>query len=86
LIAHELRGQGGMFGYPLITVFRKSLYEVKKPPCREDNSNLEVVKAHIDTMRAVLREQVEGDGGQVGQALFKTLKMAINKYSPKSGE
>lgn len=82
LIAHELRGQGGTFGYPLITVFGKSLYEVTKPPCREDDSNLEIVKAHIDTMRAVLREKIEGDGGELGQSLFKALKMAITKYSP----
>jgi CheY-like chemotaxis protein len=83
IVAHELRGQGGTFGYPLITVFAKSLYEVTKPPCRQDDSNLEIVKAHIDTMRAVLRDKIEGDGGELGQALFKALKMAINKYAPQ---
>ncbi|MCB2108815.1 MAG: response regulator, partial [Rhodobacteraceae bacterium] len=55
LIAHELRGQGGTFGYPLITVFAKSLYDVTKPPCPHDDAMLEIVKAHIDTMRAVIR-------------------------------
>jgi len=82
LIAHELRGQGGTFGYPLITVFAKSLYELTKPPCRQDDPFLEIVKAHIDTMRAVIREKIEGDGGDIGQALFKALKLAINKYPP----
>jgi CheY-like chemotaxis protein len=86
LIAHELRGQGGTFGYPLITVFGKSLYELTKPPCRQDDANLEIVKAHIDTMRAVLREKIEGDGGEMGQALFKALKAAITKYSAKPPE
>lgn len=85
LIAHELRGQGGTFGYPLITVFGKSLYDVTKAPCRQDDAGLEIVKAHIDTMRAVLREKIEGDGGEMGQALFKALKMAITKYAPPSG-
>jgi CheY-like chemotaxis protein len=86
LIAHELRGQGGTFGYPLITVFGKSLYEVTKPPCQQDDSSLEIVKAHIDTMRAVLREKIEGDGGEMGQALFKALKTAINKFSTKPAQ
>ena len=81
LIAHELRGQGGTFGYPLITVFAKSLYELTKPPCREDDASLEIVKAHIDAMRAVIREKIGGDGGEVGQMLFKALKMAIAKFS-----
>jgi len=81
LIAHELRGQGGTFGYPLITVFGKSLYDVTKPPCRTDDAGLEIVKAHIDTMRAVLREKIAGDGGELGQQLFKALKLAIAKFS-----
>jgi len=86
LIAHELRGQGGTFGYPLITVFAKSLYDVTKPPCSQDDNMLEIVKAHIDAMRAVMREKIEGDGGEVGQALFKMLKQAITKYAPKQPE
>ncbi len=86
LIAHELRGQGGTFGYPLITVFGKSLYELTKPPCRQDDASLEIVKAHIDTMRAVLRDKIEGDGGEVGQMLFKALKMAIAKYAPPAAQ
>ncbi|MSO99380.1 MAG: response regulator [Rhodospirillaceae bacterium] len=86
LIAHELRGQGGTFGYPLITVFAKSLYDVTKPPCQQDDALLEIVKAHIDAMRAVIREKIEGDGGAVGQALFKILKQAITKYAVKPAE
>ena len=45
-IAHELRGQGGTFGYPLITLFAKSLYETTAYPCREDDNNLEICRAH----------------------------------------
>jgi hypothetical protein len=37
-------------------------------------------------MRAVLREKIEGDGGEMGQMLFKALKAAINKYSTKPAE
>jgi CheY-like chemotaxis protein len=86
LIAHELRGQGGTFGYPLITVFAKSLYDVTKPPCRQDDAMLEIVKAHIDAMRAVMREKIAGDGGEIGQQLFKILKQAIAKYTAKPAE
>jgi CheY-like chemotaxis protein len=86
LVAHELRGQGGTFGYPLITLFAKSLYEVTKPPCNQDDAMLEIVKAHIDAMRAVMREKIEGDGGEIGQALFKSLKLAISKHATKPAE
>ena len=80
-IAHELRGQGGTFGYPLITLFGKSLYETTAYPCREDDANLEICRAHLDTLRAVIRERIEGDGGAIGRQLMEALNQAIAKYA-----
>lgn len=79
LLAHELRGQGGTFGYPLITTFAKSLYEATGDGCRLDDSAVEIVKAHIDAMRAVIRDKVAGDGGDTGRALLMGLKSAIDR-------
>lgn len=79
LVAHELRGQGGTFGYPLITVFAKSLYEATRPGCSEQDSHLGVVEAHIDAMRAVIRDRISGDGGEVGRELLRTLTQAITR-------
>lgn len=81
LIAHELRGQGGTFGYPLISIFAKMLYDYTQPGCREDNNSLEIVKTHVDSMRAVIRDRVSGDGGQLGKDLLKALKIAIDRFS-----
>ncbi len=82
LTAHELRGEGGTFGYPLITLFGKSLYEATGPGCRQDDAALEVVKAHIDAMRAVIRDRVAGDGGETGRELYATLQAAIARWRP----
>ena len=81
LIAHELRGQGGTFGYPLISIFGKMLYECTGEGCNEDDSAVEIAKAHVDAMRAVIREKVAGDGGQIGRDLLKALKIGIDKHS-----
>ena len=83
VLAHELRGQGGTFGYPLISIFGKMLYDVTGDGCREDDAAVEIVKAHIDTMRAVLREKISGDGGNLGRDLLKSLRAAIDKHSAK---
>ncbi len=84
LLAHELRGQGGTFGYPLITVFGKMLYEVTQEGCRMDDSAVEIVKAHIDAMRVVLREKISGDGGALGKKIYASLQAAISKHNTKA--
>tara|TARA_R110002096_G_scaffold281520_4_gene475670 strand:+ start:738 stop:1247 length:510 start_codon:yes stop_codon:yes gene_type:complete len=80
-IAHDMKGQGGTFGYPLITSFADSLYgfTVKKPGDIEDKQ-IELVKSHLDAMRAVIRGRVSGDGGEIGQKLTEGLSSAIEKY------
>lgn len=78
-LALELRGQGGTFGYPLITTVGKMLYDSTNEGCREDDKAVEIAKCHIDSMRAIIREKVGGDGGKIGQQLIKGLKMSIEK-------
>jgi CheY-like chemotaxis protein len=77
LLALELRGQGGTFGYPLISTFGKMLYDTTLEGCPEDDDAVEIVKAHIDAMRAVLRDKVSGDGGQIGRELTASLIHAV---------
>lgn len=80
-IAHDMKGQGGTFGYPLITKFSDSLYgfTVKRPGEINDNQ-IELVKSHVDAMRAVIRGRVAGDGGAIGAELSDSLDVAIAKY------
>lgn len=78
-LALELRGQGGTFGYPLISVLGKMLYDTTYEGCREDDNAVEIVKAHVDAIRAVIRERIAGDGGTVGKQLLLSLKQAVKK-------
>ena len=78
-VALELRGQGGTFGYPLISTFGKMLFDSTREGCREDDAQVEIVKAHVDAMRAVLREKIAGDGGEIGKELIKALREGIEK-------
>lgn len=80
-IAHDMKGQGGTFGYPLITSFSDSLYgfTIKRPGDISDNQ-IELVKSHVDAMRAVIRGRVAGDGGEMGEKLTQSLNEAIAKY------
>jgi hypothetical protein len=80
-IAHDMKGQGGTFGYPLITTFATSLYEFVGPRAGTTDNHIEVIKSHIDSMAAVIKDRVKGSGGEIGQALTKGLHEAIERYS-----
>ncbi len=80
-IAHDMKGQGGTFGYPLITDFAASLYDFTGPNVGMTDNHVEIIKAHVDSMRVVINERIEGDGGENGQMLKQGLHQAIEKYT-----
>ncbi|MBK5910202.1 hypothetical protein CCR85_01680 [Rhodothalassium salexigens] len=86
-IAHDMQGQGGTFGYPLISSFAESLHSFTVPTKNEITDNMiELVKAHIDAMRAVIRGRVSGDGGKIGAELQGSLNEAIERYKNRTTE
>jgi chemotaxis protein histidine kinase CheA len=80
-IAHDLKGQGGTFGYPLVTSFATSLHRFASMREGIETEHVEIIKAHIDAMRAVVRDRVSGDGGEIGKDLAKSLKDVIKRFS-----
>ena len=80
VIAHDMKGQGGTFGYPLITTFGDSLFDFTGPNAGVTDSHVAVVKAHVDAMRATITGRIQGDGGEIGQQLKTMLAAAIKQY------
>ena len=79
-LAHELRGQGGTFGYPRISVAGKVLYESTIEGCSVTDNQVEIVRAYIDMMRAVIREKISGSGSKVGKELVESMKAAVERH------
>ncbi|MEQ9487400.1 MAG: response regulator [Alphaproteobacteria bacterium] len=75
-ISHEMRGQGGMFGYPLITDVARSLFGLTHLNKDRSDGCLKLIRNHIDTMKAIMHENVEGDGGEIGMELVAELRRA----------
>ncbi len=86
-ICHELRGQGGVFGYPLVTDVAESLFKLSNNITAIPEDGLKLIRTHIDLLRAIVREDVSGDGGRLGQELMGSLRIAnlnfINKPENK---
>jgi len=83
-LAHELRGQGTTFGFPLLTSLAKSLYHYTGAGARLDDNAATIVKHHADAMRAVVTHNITGDGGEIGHELVRTLEESVERFSPAS--
>ncbi len=76
-IAHELRGQGGSYGYPLVTRFGDQLCRYLDAADGLDAKSLVIVKATADAIAVVINSKVAGDGGDTGRALVAMLDKVL---------
>lgn len=75
-ICHELRGQGGVFGYMLISVVADSLHLIASSILAVPKDALDLLRTHLDLMKAIIREEITGDGGALGPELMDSLHHA----------
>ncbi len=71
--AMELKGQGGSFGYDLISQVGDSLKKFTESRSEASPRDVEIIAAHVNAMRVVMAEDIRGDGGTVGQAIVDGL-------------
>lgn len=80
--AFQIKGMGGVFGYPLLTEFAKSLHDFLKELNDLDELQQEIVSIHIDTLYVVVAHKIAGSGGPLEAQLRASLKAAIDKAKP----
>lgn len=78
--AVQLKANGGMFHYPLITVMADRLIQYLEVIVEPDLDALEIVLAFHTTIRAVVMGRVTGNGGRHGQELLNALNDACMRY------
>jgi HPt (histidine-containing phosphotransfer) domain-containing protein len=85
-IAHDIKGQGGSFGYPLLTTISASLSGYLEGGNPEGGIDPRIVRAHIDAMKVVIRDRIEGDGGKIGARLTDELFALVDRALAQRGK
>lgn len=80
-IAHDLRGQGGTYGYDLISDVAASLFHYTEILSDPMELKHEVLQAHADAMRAVIKNKVKGSGGEIGADLVQSLDALVERMT-----
>lgn len=72
-VVHDIKGQGGSFGYPLISEIAGMLCGLlRADPVAEPRRD--VCLAHLEALSLVAEHRIAGTGGAAGQALVTRLR------------
>jgi hypothetical protein len=85
-IAHDIKGQGGTFGFILVTWIAASLCRYLESRAEDGRADPAILGAHIDALRVVVRNGIRGDGGAIGTELVRELAEAIERSRARAGE
>ena len=82
-VLHDMKGQGGSFGYPLVTSISNTLCRFMESITNYGPQEMEAILIHINTLRLIVAERLSGDGGIKGEKLVKGLELVLHKFAPK---
>lgn len=77
-----VKGQGASFGYPLVSAVGSQLARFIEDAGDDlTDAQLEVVKIHVEAIRLIIQQKMEGDGGPIGQKVVAGLSAVIKKVA-----
>jgi chemotaxis protein histidine kinase CheA len=77
LRAHDLKGLGTTYGFPLITRIAASLCALTDDAEKRTHAPMALVDAHIDAIRAAVRDDIKTDEHPVGRVLADELEARV---------
>lgn len=80
-VTHEIRGQGGTFGYKLISTIADSLCKFLDGRRSLSYAELDVIKIHILAMKAVFNQELKGKQPELAEQLSELMQALRNKVS-----
>jgi hypothetical protein len=75
--AHDLKGLGSTYQYPIVTRMAGSLCKLLDDPTRRTEAPIVLLDAHIDAIKAVVRDEIQTDEHPVGRELAETLEARV---------
>jgi hypothetical protein len=77
LRAHDLKGLGTTYGFPLITRTAASLCVLTDDAEKRTRAPMALVDAHIDAIRAAVRDDIKTDEHPIGRVLADELEARV---------
>jgi hypothetical protein len=78
--AHDLKGLGATYEFPLVTRIAGSLCKLIDNPQTRLSAPMALVDAHIDAIKAAVRDDIKSDSHPVGRALAEELEASTRAF------
>ncbi len=78
-VAHDIKGQGGSFGFDLMTVIGNQVCQIIDKADANDPHIVDVIDVHVDAMKLVVASKLKGTGGQDGELMLAGLRKVCEK-------
>ena len=78
--AHDLKGLGATYEYPLVTRIAGSLCKMIDDPKSRMDAPMFLIDAHIDGIKAAVRNQIQTDTNPAGKALAEELEGQVRSF------
>jgi chemotaxis protein histidine kinase CheA len=81
-VAHDLKGQGTSFGYPLITRSGTSLCRLLRNRQSVSGGEMALVETHLATMATIFEMKLAGSSVALAKELIARLEAMVEKLCP----
>ena len=78
--AHDLKGLGGTYEFPIVTRAAGSLCRVIDNPQARAAAPMSLVDSHINAIKAMVRDGIKTDDHPVGQAMVLSLEDQVAAF------
>ncbi|MFQ5764483.1 MAG: Hpt domain-containing protein [Rhodospirillales bacterium] len=78
-VSHDIKGQGGSFGYDLMTAIGNELCRLIEKVDKVGPGEIEAIKLHIDSLKLVIAHDIKGQGGKEGEKMLAGLQQVCDK-------
>ncbi len=78
--AHDLKGLGATYGYPVVTSIAAALCRLTDDPATRLRAPLPLLDAHIDAIKTVVGGQIRENDHPVAVALLKALDARAREH------
>jgi Hpt domain len=75
--AHDLKGLGTTYEFPIVTRMAGSLCKLIEEPAKRMSAPMHLVDAHIDAIRAAVRDNIKDASHPVGKVICEELERQV---------